>query len=61
MKIELVKQTKPDGVTWYTNTDGRYVDGSLELTEEKARVNFEFIKAHGGKLIFDEIIETIEL
>lgn len=61
MKIELVKTNKPDGDTYHTEVDGCYVFGSLELTEEKARAKYEFIKAHNGVLEVKEVIESVEI
>ena len=44
MKIEFVKEEKINGdVRYYTEADGRYVEGSLEFNEEKARKHFDFI------------------
>lgn len=58
MKIELKKETKPDGtVRWFTEIDGSYVDGSLMLTEQKAIEVFEFIKSNKG-IIKSETIKS---
>lgn len=44
MKIEFIKETRLNGdVIYYTNADGYYVDGSLELVETKAKERFDFI------------------
>ena len=44
MKLEFVKEEKINGdVIFYTTADGRFVEGSLELNEVKARNHFDFI------------------
>jgi len=44
MKIEFVKEEKINGdVRYYTEADGRYVEGSLAFDEEKAKEYFDFI------------------
>jgi hypothetical protein len=60
MKVEFIKVTRIDGkVLYYTNVDGRIVDGSLELEEQKAYDKFNLIKQTGGKELI-EVIETYE-
>jgi hypothetical protein len=44
MKLEFVKEEKINGdVFFYTTADGRFVEGSLELVESKAKDRFDFI------------------
>lgn len=44
MKIEFVKEEKLNSSpSYYTTADGKYVDGSLEYDEVKARQHFDFI------------------
>lgn len=58
MKIELKKETKPDGtIRYFTEIDGSYVDGSLMLTEDKAKQVFDFIKSNKG-IIKSETIKS---
>lgn len=58
MKIELIKETQPDGrVRYFTEINGKYVDGSLMLTEDKATEVFDFIKSNKG-IIKSETIKS---
>jgi hypothetical protein len=44
MKIEFVKEEKLNNKpSYYTTADGKYVDGSVEFDEVKARKHFDFI------------------
>jgi len=62
MKIELIKETKPfDKVIYFTEVDGSFLENSLELDESKARANYEFAKAHGGKMFVKEVIKSEEV
>jgi hypothetical protein len=62
MKIELVKETKANGeVIYFTNVDGKYVNDSLTLNEEKAREIYEGIVKNKGKYINVEILELTEI
>jgi len=45
MKIELIKETKQNGVIYYyTNVDGKYLEGSLKLDLEAAIAIYEQTK-----------------
>jgi len=43
MDVKFVKEEKLNGTIYYTTADGRFVEGSLELNEVKARNHFDFI------------------
>jgi len=43
MDIKFIKEEKLSGIIYYTTADGRFVEGSLELDEAKAKKHFEFI------------------
>jgi hypothetical protein len=44
MQIKFVKEEKIDGnVRYFTEADGRYVEGSLDFDEAKAKDMFDFI------------------
>jgi hypothetical protein len=60
MRVEFIKETKLDGkVLYYTKVNDKFIDGSLELDEQKAYDKFNFIKLTGGKEQI-EVIETYE-
>ena len=64
MKIEFIKETKTDGeLVYYTRVDGRYVNESLSIKENKARELFERIKKDGPHALEpkEEVVELIEL
>lgn len=43
MDVKFVKEEKMNGIIYYTTAEGRFVEGSLELDETKARKHFDFI------------------
>lgn len=61
MKIELIKETRPDNVVFYIEVNGSYLDNSLEVTEEKAVAKFEFAKANNGSVIVKEVLKSEEV
>lgn len=63
MKIEFIKETRPDGSTiYFTEVDGSYVSPSLSISEDKARVFYESIVKNKGKLLpGKEVIESVNL
>jgi hypothetical protein len=61
MKIELVKETKVNGsVIYFTNVDDKYVNDSLTLNEEKAKVIYDNIVKNKGEYTNVEILESTE-
>jgi predicted transcriptional regulator len=61
MKIELVKETKVNGeVIYFTNVDSKYVNDSLTLNEEKAKVIYDNIVKNKGEYTSVEILESTE-
>ena len=43
MDVKFVKEEKMNGIIYYTTANGRFVEGSLELDEVKAKQHFDFI------------------
>jgi hypothetical protein len=64
MKIEFIKETKMDGSSFYfTKIDGMFVDKSLSFDYDKAKAMYDNIvtNKNGGKINFEEVIESIEI
>jgi hypothetical protein len=65
MKIEFIKETRPDNDTtvYYTKANGYFVSNSLSLKEDEARKWFELIKKNGIKALEpkQEVIESFEI
>lgn len=60
MKIEFVKVTKIDGtIYYYTAVNEKFIDGTLELDEQKAYDKFNLVKQTGGNEL-KEVIETFD-
>ena len=60
MKIEFVKVTKIDGtIYYYTAVNEKFIDGTLELDEQKAYDKFNLVKQTGGSEL-KEVIETFD-
>jgi hypothetical protein len=60
MKIEFIKETKIDGSKFYfTKVDGKFIDGSLSFDNDKAKVIYNNIVAHKGKMNFEEVLESV--
>ena len=62
MKIEFFKETKANGKELYfTRVNDSFVDGSLEFTQDKAKVIYDRIVANGGKIVVEEVLESVEI
>ena len=62
MKIELVKEERIDGKTvYYTKVDDRFIDGSLEFDEDKAKKKFQYIVENKSGNPVETILESVEL
>jgi hypothetical protein len=62
MKIELVKETKLDGVVLYfTELDGSYVSDSLSHNYDKAYDFYQTLVKNNGNKVIKEVIESTEL
>ena len=60
MKIEFIKETKVNGDTFYfTRVDGKYIDNSLSLDNDKAKIMYDNIIKNKGKINFEEVIESV--
>jgi hypothetical protein len=60
MKINFVKEEKLNGdVFWYTTIDGKYVENSLNSTEQKAYDLYNKVKDNGGLTIYT-ILESFD-
>lgn len=62
MKLELVKETRSNGeVVYFTNKDNHYVDSSLSLKYDKAKLIYDNIVKNEGKYIELEVLESVEI
>jgi hypothetical protein len=62
MKITLVKETKLNGIiVYYTRVDGRFVDNSLELYVDKAKIIYDNIVKNNGVYNGEEVLESVEI
>jgi hypothetical protein len=62
MKIEFFKETKVNGKELYfTRVNNSFVDGSLEFDHDKAKVIYDRIVANGGKMVIEEVLESVEI
>ena len=62
MKIEFFKETKANGKELYfTRVNNSFVDGSLEFTQDKAKAIYDKIVANGGKMVVEEVLESVEI
>ena len=62
MKIDFIKETKIDGsAIYFTRVNGSFVDGSLSFDNDKAKVIYNNIVAHKGKINFETVIESVEI
>jgi hypothetical protein len=61
MKIEFIKETKANGdVIYFTEIEGRFMEGTLSLNEEKGREYYNGVLSNGGVRI-KEVISSIVL
>ena len=62
MKLELVKETKPNGTILYSiEKDGSYVNNTATTMLEEAERWFTAIENGSNSLTLKEIIKTIEV
>jgi hypothetical protein len=62
MKIEFIKEERIDGtMVFYTKADGSYVDSSIEFTEEKGRVKYEFVVRTKSTKPIETVLESAEI
>jgi hypothetical protein len=62
MKLELVKETKPNGTILYSiEKDGSYVNNTATTMLEEAERWFTAIENGSNSLTLKEIIKTIEI
>ena len=60
MKIEFIKETKANGdVIYFTEIEGRFMDGTLSLNEEKGREYYDSVVNSGGLKIKEVISSTV--
>ena len=62
MKLELVKETKPNGTIMYSiEKDGSYVPNTATIMLEEAERWFTALENGGNSLTLKETIKTIEV
>ena len=62
MKIEFVKEINANRLTTYfTQVDGKFVTNSLDFDRDKAKAIYDKIVANGGKMVVEEILESVEI
>ena len=60
MKIEFVKETKANGdVIFFTEIEGRFMEGTLSLNEEKGREYYTEVVNNRGLRIKEVISSTV--
>ena len=62
MKLELVKETKPNGTIMYSiEKDGSYIPNTATTIIEEAERWFSALENGGSSLTLKETIKTIEI
>jgi hypothetical protein len=61
MKVEFIKEETLDGtLRYYTEVNGRYVDGSIEFEEAKGKIKFDRIVKNGSSFPIKTVIESVK-
>lgn len=61
MKIELVKDVKPEGVYYSVEKDGIYMSGSATTIESEAQQFYNFVVEHNGEACVSETLKSTEI
>ena len=61
MKIELIKKIEKNSCYYYTNVDGRYINGSISDDINQAENIYNQIVENKGLFPTEEVLKSVEI